>query len=123
MMSKVELYEEFRSRLGDEQAKRVKKLGVSIDLVDMIVSVITRHIESNEIIIFGSRARGDYKKTSDIDIAIDCKNDVSFSAEILDEEVPTLLKFNVVNLRKINEGLKKEILKEGIVVYEKTRAD
>lgn len=122
MMSKVESYEKFHPRLGGEQAKEVKKLGISISLVEKIVSVITQRIESNEIIVFGSRARGDYSKTSDIDIAIDCTSDESFYSEILDEEIPTLLKFNVVNLRKVNEGLRKEILKEGIVVYEKTRA-
>jgi predicted nucleotidyltransferase len=120
-MSKVEFYEGLTSWLRDERA--LKNLGLSIDLVDRIVHVIVKHTKPERIIIFGSRARGDYKKTSDIDIAIDCKEGMVFPSEILDEEIPTLLKFNVVDLRRVNEGLRKEILKEGIVVYEKGRAD
>ena len=80
-------------------------------------------MKPNIIIIFGSRARGDYKKTSDIDIAIDCEDDIGFPSEILEEDIPTLLKFNVVHLRKVNKELRKEIIKEGIVIYEKGRSD
>jgi hypothetical protein len=55
-------------------------------------------------------------------LAIDCKGDIVFPGEILDEEVSTLLKFNIVNLRKVNKRLRREILREGITVYEKDRA-
>ena len=69
--------------------------------------------------IFGSRARGDYKDNSDIDIAVfgDIKDDEEY--KILDEfdllDIPYTV--DVVFMKKIN---KKEfinsILKEGVVV-------
>ena len=86
-------------------------------LIDQILDVILKYTTPKKVIIFGSRARGDFKKTSDIDIAIDSEEDIDFVREILDEEVETLLKFDVVNLRKVNEDFKKRILEEGIVIY------
>ena len=62
---------------------------------------------------------GIFKKTSDIDIAIDSEEDIDFVREILDEEVETLLKFDVVNLRKVSKDFKRRILEEGIVIYGK----
>ena len=122
-MSKSAYNERSRLKPRDEKAKEIKKVGLSLGLLEAIIGVIIRYMEPSRIIIFGSRARGDYKKTSDIDIAIDCKDDVGFPSEILDEDIPTLLKFNVVQFRKVNKELRKEIIKEGIVIYEKGHAD
>ena len=94
-----------------------KLSGLDRRLIDQILDVILKYTTPKKVIIFGSRARGDFKKTSDIDIAIDSEEDIDFVREILDEEVETLLKFDVVNLRKVNEDFKKRILEEGIVIY------
>jgi predicted nucleotidyltransferase len=94
-----------------------KLSGLDRKLVDQILNVILKYTNPKKVIIFGSRARGDFKETSDIDIAIDSEEDIDFVREILDEEVETLLKFDVVNLRKVNENFKKRILEEGIVIY------
>ena len=107
----------------DDNENETKKPGLSMSLLENIISVIKRYIEPSRIIIFGSRARGDYDKTSDIDIAIDCKGDVGFINEILGEDAPTLLKINLVNLRKVNKELRKEIIREGIIVYEEVSTD
>ena len=72
------------------------------------------------VVLFGSRARGDYKKTSDIDLAATGGDVVRFSLDA-DEETSTLLSFDVVNLdRAVPEELRESIEKEGIVLYEKT---
>jgi predicted nucleotidyltransferase len=94
-----------------------KLSGLDRRLIDQILDVILKYTTPKKVIIFGSRARGDFKKTSDIDIAIDSEEDIDFVREILDEEVETLLKFDVVNLRKVNEDFKRRILEEGIVIY------
>ena len=96
-----------------------KSYGLDKKLIDEILNVILKYTNPKKVIIFGSRARGDFKKTSDIDIAIDSEEDVDFIKEILDEKIETLLKFDVVNLRKVNEDFRREILEEGIVIYEK----
>ena len=72
-----------------------------------------------KIILFGSRARGDYKERSDIDIAVYGGNVASFGIDI-EEKVPTLLKFDVINMNKaVQKELIKSIEKEGVVIYEK----
>ncbi len=69
--------------------------------------------------VFGSRARGDYHRTSDIDLAVSGGNISAFSVDI-EEYVSTLLEFDIVNLGgRIQENLKESIKKEGKLVYEK----
>lgn len=72
-----------------------------------------------KLTIFGSRARGDYKPRSDIDLAASGGDVIRFSVDI-DDEVPTLLMFDVVNLDSVvQEELLESIAKEGKVIYEK----
>ena len=59
------------------------------------------------VVLFGSRARGDYKKTSDIDLAVTGGN-------------ITLFTLDVVNLDgSVQEELRKSIEQEGRLLYEK----
>ena len=50
------------------------------------------------VILFGSRARGDFSKVSDIDLAVTGGNTARFALDI--EETSTLLCFDVVDLDK-----------------------
>lgn len=70
-----------------------------------------------KVILFGSRARGDFKRTSDI--AVEGGDVVRFALDV-DEETSTLLKFDIVDLsRDIQQELRESIETEGIVIYEK----
>lgn len=72
-----------------------------------------------KVILFGSRARGDHTKRSDIDIAISGGDAASFYWDIK-EKSHTLLTFDVVEMDKgISEELQKEIERDGVVIYEK----
>lgn len=93
--------------------------GLNNGLIDDILKTILKYTDVKRIILFGSRARGDFQKTSDIDIAIESDKNVLPIKDILDDEVDTLLKFDVVDLSAASEKLKDEIEKEGIVIYEK----
>jgi predicted nucleotidyltransferase len=65
------------------------------------------------LILFGSRARGDYYKTSDIDLAVS-GGDISRFSLSVDEETSTLLKFDFVNLdRAVQPELRASIEREG----------
>ena len=69
--------------------------------------------------MFGSRARGDYKERSDIDLAV-AGGKVELFAITVDEETSTLLKYDVVNLdAAIQDELLESIQKEGVIIYEK----
>ena len=73
----------------------------------------------DKVILFGSRARGDNRERSDIDLAIQGGDTVAFAAGV-DEDIPTLLMFDVVDLDKpVQKELLDEIRKDGVVIYEK----
>ena len=70
-----------------------------------------------KVILFGSRARGTHTERSDIDLAVSGGNYLDFYYNV-QEESHTLLIFDVVNLdQKISEELKKEIERDGVVIY------
>lgn len=71
-----------------------------------------------KVILFGSRARGDNRERSDIDLAASGGDILNFYYD-LEEEAWTLLMFDVVNLdRGITEELQEEIERDGVIIYE-----
>ena len=73
----------------------------------------------DKVILFGSRARGDFHRTSDIDLAI-CGGDTTRFTLDVDELTDTLLKYDVVNLDgTVQKELLDSIHREGKVLYEK----
>ncbi|GGH84653.1 putative nucleotidyltransferase [Pullulanibacillus pueri] len=73
-------------------------------------------------VIFGSRAMGNYKKGSDIDIAIkgkDITSEVLYKlSDLLNEEYPLPYFFDIIHYESIsNENLKAHIDKEGKILY------
>lgn len=74
------------------------------------------------VLLFGSRARGDNRERSDIDLAASGGDIAAFALDI-DEETPTLLQFDVVDLDGIVQPeLLAEIRKDGVVLYERKEA-
>lgn len=72
-----------------------------------------------KVLLFGSRARGDFKRTSDIDIAVTGGDFERFALDV-NEETSTLLEYDIVNLdREMQDELRESIEKEGLVLYEK----
>lgn len=92
-------------------------------LKERVIEDIKRIAFSNNIekvYIFGSRARGDYREKSDIDLACTGGDYNNFYLN-LEEEAWTLLSFDVVNLDShVSADLMKSIISEGKVLYEKT---
>ena len=72
-----------------------------------------------KVVLFGSRARGDYKERSDIDLAFQGGNSSRFILDV-DEETSTLLEFDIIDLDKpVRAELLDSIKREGILLYEK----
>lgn len=72
-----------------------------------------------KVTLFGSRARGTNTERSDIDIAV-YGGDFDLFYWDIKEKIHSLLSFDIVNVDKgISEELKKEIERDGIVIYEK----
>lgn len=82
------------------------------------------HPEIEKVILYGSRARKEFRRGSDVDLALmgeqvtfETVSSVLFN---LEEESPTLLFFDVLHYDSLkNENLKKEIEEDGDVIYEK----
>ena len=73
-----------------------------------------------KLILFGSRARGTNRERSDIDLAAQGGNISEFAAAV-DENIETLLSFDVINLDDdLADDFKAEIDRDGIILYEET---
>ncbi len=75
--------------------------------------------------LFGSVARGDTYKLSDIDIAVMCKDECSILR--LMAEISHLLRFDevdVVDLKRLrNNSILMDVIREGIVIKDSERRD
>lgn len=98
--------------------------GLSDESLRMIVDSIASFEEIEGALIFGSRAMGNYKRGSDVDIAIKGENisgelvrDLSF---ILNEELPLPYFFDVLGYSLIeSKDLIEQIDKYGVEIYSK----
>ena len=96
-------------------------IGINKKELDMILPVLQKHTNIERAVVFGSRAKGNAKSTSDIDIAV--FGDIDFlSVEklILDmEELPMIQKFDILAYNDIkNNALKEHIDRVGVTIYE-----
>ena len=84
----------------------------------MEISILAKKYEIDRVILFGSRARGDNHERSDIDLAVSGKDFGIFALDA-NESLNTLLKIDFVNLDAIDQNLRDEIDRDGVVLYEK----
>ena len=89
------------------------------DNLAMVDNILKYKNNETKVILFGSRARGDYKLKSDIDLAFQGGKGNYFSFDV-DEETSTLLQFDIIDLDKpVQDELLESINREGIILYEK----
>lgn len=82
------------------------------------IRALAQKYHIKKVILFGSRARGDFRSKSDIDLAI-LGNDFSRFVLDVDETTSTLLEYDFVDLnRGVSRDLMESIDKEGVVLYE-----
>ncbi len=95
--------------------------GLKKNDIELISSVLAKYREIDKVCIFGSRAKGNFKNGSDIDLAVFTNN---FNSEILShlnnelDELPLPYKFDVLDYKKLkNNDLKDHIDKWGREIY------
>lgn len=95
--------------------------GLKDSIVVDIKNILFKYNEIEKAVIFGSRARGDYKKTSDIDIAIFAENITSTRLNLLRndfDELDSIYTIDVVDFYRLtNEELKNNIRNQGIIIF------
>ena len=99
-----------------------EKSAADFGICDVVLEEICQLAEKyglKKVLLFGSRARGDFQRASDIDLAV-LGGDVLHFALDVDEETQTLLEYDIIDLEKpIQEELIEAIQGEGILLYEK----
>lgn len=92
-------------------------LGLSDKELSTLREVFTKFDAIEEVVLFGSRARGTHKKASDVDLAIKGKNiDLDTLAKLqytLEEETNLPYFFDVVIYDKIKDDALKRAIDEG----------
>ena len=67
--------------------------GIRPEVIEEIRNLAQKY-DIEKVILFGSRARGDFRRTSDIDIAVTGGDFARFALDV-DEETSTLLEYDI----------------------------
>ncbi len=84
-----------------------------------LLTIIHKYIPTCKVYLFGSRARNKHHAGSDIDLAIDAKQLLgigiigNIKEEIEESTIPYFV--DIVDLNNVDEAMKEEILKDGIL--------
>ena len=102
----------------------MQKFGLDEKVIEDIVNILKKYKEVESAKIFGSRARGDYRKASDIDIALFGDNLTSSINTKIFYDIEDLYlpyKIDLINFNSISPDnkIKDNILKEGVEFYAK----
>lgn len=98
--------------------------GLSSNTIDILNKYFEENVCISQVIIFGSRAKGNYKNNSDIDFAIIGEIDSFFLCKIKDElnNLPLIYKFDVLDFKSItDEKLLLQIKNTGKVFYKRVK--
>lgn len=98
------------------------KFGLLDSDLEAILSVLSNYAQVEKAYIFGSRAKGNYKNGSDVDIAMKGEGinfgTVSQISYFLNEETNMPYKFDVLNYHSIKEAeLLMHIDRVGVEIY------
>ena len=88
----------------------------------LVTECIRQFPEINWVKIYGSRAKGDYQRGSDIDLAFSSPIDYSAALHEALDELPTPYLFDVTHYETLRHKLLKEhIDRVGVVFYERNK--
>lgn len=93
--------------------------GIDAPTQQKVAALLKALFPKARIILFGSRASGKHRQSSDIDIAIDSgikleRSAIGEASDMLNaSNMP--YRFDIVDLHSISEEMRKAILKEGII--------
>ena len=102
------------------------KFGLKQTDLNAVIYILEKYSDIESAVIFGSRAKGNYKNGSDVDIAVkgkslnfDLINQISY---LLNEESLMPYKFDILNYHTIdNQDLLEHIDRAGIEFYSKPK--
>ena len=100
-----------------------ERIGLSEKQFNQIIQCFKRFPQIERAVVFGSRAKGNYKQSSDVDIAfwgdfskISAKGRIESELE----ELPIIYTFDCLEYESLkNEALKEHIDRVGVEIYKK----
>jgi predicted nucleotidyltransferase len=99
------------------------KFGLKAETIQKIISVFEKHAEVEKVIIYGSRAKGNYRIGSDIDITLfgeKLTHDILTKINIEIDDLNTPYLFDISIFTMLNApSLEEHINRVGLVFYEK----
>ena len=100
----------------------MNNLGISEGELDLIYDVFSQNAAIEKAAVFGSRAKGNFRKYSDIDIALFSNENLLNVEDVIHrlEQLPLVYKFDVVAYETIrNAALREHIDRVGVVIYKR----
>lgn len=95
-------------------------IDISADHFQIVCEILKRRLDDHQVWVFGSRAQGTAKKTSDLDLCIKGKDLISLKllADLRDDFSESNLpyKVDVVAWYSISEGFKKIVERDKVVI-------
>lgn len=96
----------------------MNETGIRPEVIEEIRELAKKY-NVEKVLLFGSRARGDFYEKSDIDLAITGGDKLRFSLDI-EGLTSTLLRYDIIDLDKtLKPSFLEAISKDGVVLYEK----
>ena len=99
--------------------ENVMKHNLTESYKKIIIPIIIKYLPNVKIILYGSRARGDYREGSDIDIALDTGHKIdnlvmsNINGDLEDSRLP--INFDIVDFRMVSEKMQQRILGDGVI--------
>jgi predicted nucleotidyltransferase len=93
--------------------------GINERIYENLVKYFISNRDINKVILFGSRAKGNQRLNSDIDLCIDYKGK---SKGIVVEDIDSLIGIyscDIIFFDSLNEEIEKQINRYGVSIYEK----
>jgi len=95
---------------------------MNFGLPEKVIQRIIRELAKREnvirAVIFGSRARGDYRCNSDIDLAVYCEGELPPELLLDLDEVIGIYKIDIIDMSgPLDEKLRQKIELQGVEVY------
>lgn len=91
--------------------------GINEKVYNNLIFYFNEDKEIKEVILFGSRAKENYKDNSDIDLCINCSSKVKGTIKERIDEIIGIYSCDVVFFDTLNDEIRKQIERDGIKLF------
>jgi predicted nucleotidyltransferase len=93
-------------------------------IINDLVYVLVEKLQPERVLLFGSRAKGENKPYSDIDLAVELNQNIDFrlkrKIKELIEDISGMYSVDIVYLNECSESFRNIVYETGKVLYEKS---